>query len=154
MRVKASRLGAGLASGVCAVGLIVMGGAPMASAQVSTTSIAASPLAAVEPVTALPLPAVSPDYPKPANTVNSPPCPYLMTDAYPYEHDGCVVTVQNWMNYENCSVTVDGYYGPLTAEAVRCFETEFGLTVDGEVGPQVRAEIVYLNGGYPDTPSA
>lgn len=57
------------------------------------------------------------------------------------------------MNYAGCYVTVDGYYGPLTANAVSCFEQELGLAEDGEVGPQVRAEIVALNGGYPDTPS-
>lgn len=35
-------------------------------------------------------------------------------------------------------VYVDGQYGPLTASAVRAFQQDSGLVVDGEVGPETR----------------
>lgn len=35
-------------------------------------------------------------------------------------------------------VYVDGQYGPLTAGAVRAFQQDSGLVVDGEVGPETR----------------
>ena len=31
---------------------------------------------------------------------------------------------------------VDGAYGPMTADAVKAFQTDFGLTVDGGAGPE------------------
>jgi peptidoglycan hydrolase-like protein with peptidoglycan-binding domain len=40
----------------------------------------------------------------------------------------------NWLGY-GCTPE-DGYYGPETASIVRQFQSDYGLVVDGEVGPQ------------------
>jgi peptidoglycan hydrolase-like protein with peptidoglycan-binding domain len=47
--------------------------------------------------------------------------------------------------------SIDGVYGPNTASAVRHFQTVRGLTVDGIVGSQSRAEISALNSILPAT---
>jgi DNA-binding winged helix-turn-helix (wHTH) protein len=38
-------------------------------------------------------------------------------------------------------VYLDGQYGPLTATAVRAFQQDYGLVVDGEVGPATRGAL-------------
>jgi peptidoglycan hydrolase-like protein with peptidoglycan-binding domain len=47
--------------------------------------------------------------------------------------------------------SVDGVYGPVTASAVRHFQTVRGLIVDGIVGSQSRSEISALNSILPAT---
>jgi peptidoglycan hydrolase-like protein with peptidoglycan-binding domain len=42
---------------------------------------------------------------------------------------------------------IDGYYGPLTKEAVRDFQGSNGLTVDGIVGPLTWAALESAGGG-------
>lgn len=39
---------------------------------------------------------------------------------------------------------VDGYYGPNTADAVRRFQSMYGLTADGVYGPKTRAKLLKL----------
>jgi peptidoglycan hydrolase-like protein with peptidoglycan-binding domain len=50
-------------------------------------------------------------------------------------------------------VAVDGVFGPVTAEAVRAFQTLLGLSVDGIVGPQTWNHLVngYLAAPDPQT---
>ncbi len=80
-----------------------------------------------------------------------------------------VEQVQFWLgqlaefNTDLPAVAVDGIYGSSTANAVRAFQTKFGLTVDGVVGPATWAAIVEqynslendiqdVPSGYPGTP--
>ncbi len=39
-------------------------------------------------------------------------------------------------------LTIDGIFGPATKEATQVFQTYFGLTVDGKIGPQTWQQIV------------
>jgi hypothetical protein len=60
-----------------------------------------------------------------------------------------VVTLQQELNrqlYPRPNLTEDGIFGPLTERAVRAFQRQAGLGVDGIVGPQTRAAL-----GLPDT---
>ncbi|MCF6325807.1 MAG: peptidoglycan-binding protein [Devosiaceae bacterium] len=42
---------------------------------------------------------------------------------------------------------VDGYYGPLTAEAIRAFERQQGLTVKGSMSPEIIGKILSFKAG-------
>lgn len=75
-------------------------------------------------------------YPKPSNALNSPPCPPVMRQG---ENDGCVITVQNMVNWiVNYGLRVDGAYGPATANGVRALQGFCGVPKDGAVGPDTR----------------
>lgn len=50
----------------------------------------------------------------------------------------------NWIGY-GCTPE-DGYYGPETASIVREFQSDYGLLVDGEVGPQTWNALFALYG--------
>jgi peptidoglycan hydrolase-like protein with peptidoglycan-binding domain len=53
-----------------------------------------------------------------------------------------VVTLQQWLRIAGFDPgPPDGLYGPLTAAAVRSFQEEHSLTVDGKVGPQTRGTL-------------
>ena len=43
------------------------------------------------------------------------------------------------LGYDVGSSGVDGYYGPDTTEAVKQFQRDYNLTVDGKAGPQTKA---------------
>ena len=47
-----------------------------------------------------------------------------------------VRSIQTALNANGANLEVDGAFGPLTEAAVRAFQTDNGLTVDGIVGPQ------------------
>jgi DNA-binding winged helix-turn-helix (wHTH) protein len=51
-------------------------------------------------------------------------------------------------------VYLDGQYGPLTARAVRGFQQDNGLVVDGEVGPETRSALRRARSVQPSTPAA
>ena len=56
--------------------------------------------------------------------------------------------MQYLLNDHGSHLTVDGDFGPLTAAAVRAFQTSHGLTVDGIVGDQTwTALIVQVSAG-------
>jgi len=59
---------------------------------------------------------------------------------WPLEQEGStgenVRTVQYLLNDHGSHLTVDGDFGPLTAAAVRAFQTSHGLSADGIVGDQ------------------
>jgi hypothetical protein len=46
-----------------------------------------------------------------------------------------VSLLQSLLNQHGANLTVDGIFGPLTANAVRNFQRQAGITVDGIVGP-------------------
>jgi peptidoglycan hydrolase-like protein with peptidoglycan-binding domain len=50
--------------------------------------------------------------------------------------EGVIVkTLQRRLNHYGASLSLDGEFGPVTARAVRAFQSANGLTVDGIVGP-------------------
>jgi hypothetical protein len=51
-------------------------------------------------------------------------------------HDSHVTWIQQRLGVHGHKVTVDGYYGPATAAAVKAFQSGAKLTADGQVGPQ------------------
>lgn len=51
-------------------------------------------------------------------------------------------------------LVVDGINGPATRSAVRSFQLQQGLTVDGVVGPRTEAELVRAGGGSPPSRAA
>lgn len=53
------------------------------------------------------------------------------------------IRVAGWAGYDR-SFSVDGQYGPATAQAVRNFQSAYGLTVDGVAGSQTFATIYGL----------
>jgi peptidoglycan hydrolase-like protein with peptidoglycan-binding domain len=61
-----------------------------------------------------------------------------------------VVAIQYLLNQRiGAGLAIDGIFGPLTARAVRNFQSRFHLSVDGEVGPQTwTALIVELQRGF------
>jgi peptidoglycan hydrolase-like protein with peptidoglycan-binding domain len=63
---------------------------------------------------------------------------YVTASAYPLnrcDKGPAVRVVQLFLVELYAPLTVDGFFGPNTEAAVRNFQTEFGLTVDGLVGP-------------------
>ena len=53
-----------------------------------------------------------------------------------------VPSLQYLLRKRNHPVMVDGIFGPRTATAVRAFQTEKNLAVDGDVGPRTWAALV------------
>ncbi|WP_457029457.1 peptidoglycan-binding domain-containing protein [Kitasatospora sp. P5_F3] len=61
-----------------------------------------------------------------------------------------VADLQRQLNAELTQLTpltVDGRFGPLTAEAVTLFQTCAGIEIDGVVGPQTRTALKTTEGG-------
>lgn len=67
------------------------------------------------------------------------------------ENDGCVVELQNLLNRHGQSVTADGSFGPATLGAVRVFQSEAGLSVDGLVGPATKQALYDADANTPAT---
>jgi peptidoglycan hydrolase-like protein with peptidoglycan-binding domain len=53
----------------------------------------------------------------------------------------CVAELQYELNSHGAGLAVDGLFGSLTAAAVRTFQSQNGLDVDGIVGPQTKAAL-------------
>ncbi|OIJ65314.1 peptidoglycan-binding protein [Streptomyces mangrovisoli] len=75
--------------------------------------------------------------PSPIN-LNSSSCPSNIVQG---QKSGCVTELQSLLNHHGADVAVDGDFGPLTASAVRDFQAEKGLSVDGQVGPNTKAAL-------------
>jgi peptidoglycan hydrolase-like protein with peptidoglycan-binding domain len=56
-------------------------------------------------------------------------------------HGAEVEALQMELNEFGVQVDIDGHFGPKTEEAVKHFQTAFGLHADGIVGPQTRAAL-------------
>ncbi|WP_338017408.1 peptidoglycan-binding protein [Streptomyces adustus] len=75
------------------------------------------------------------------------PAPIVLTSAScPSEivqgqKSGCVTELQSLLNHHGADLAVDGDFGPMTASAVRDFQVEKGLSVDGKVGPNTKAAL-------------
>ena len=57
-------------------------------------------------------------------------------------HGGAVTNVQFLLQVDGVSVGIDGVFGAETTTAVQVFQREFGLTVDGVVGPVTWAALL------------
>ncbi|MBF9069075.1 C40 family peptidase [Streptacidiphilus fuscans] len=79
--------------------------------------------------------------------LNSSSCPANMTGG---ENDGCVTELQTLLNTHGFRLTVDGDFGNGTLAAVRTFQSETGIAVDGQVGPQTKAELYVSSTSVPD----
>jgi peptidoglycan hydrolase-like protein with peptidoglycan-binding domain len=78
--------------------------------------------------------------PAPIN-LNSGSCP---TNISRGQHSGCVTELQSLLNHHGAELAVDGDFGPLTEAAVRDFQAEKGLLIDGIVGPQTKSALYGL----------
>jgi peptidoglycan hydrolase-like protein with peptidoglycan-binding domain len=75
--------------------------------------------------------------PAPIN-LNSGSCPANISRG---QHSGCVTELQSLLNHHGAELAVDGDFGPLTEAAVRDFQAERGLLVDGIVGSQTKGAL-------------
>jgi hypothetical protein len=75
--------------------------------------------------------------PAPIN-LNSGSCP---ADIVRGQHSDCVTELRSLLNHHGAELAVDGDFGPLTEAAVRDFQAEKGLLVDGIVGPQTKGAL-------------
>jgi len=71
----------------------------------------------------------------------SAPAPRLLRLTAPYMTGSDVQTVQQHLHSLGYKLTVDGVFGPVTAQTVRTFQARVGLSVDGIVGPKTRAKL-------------
>lgn len=67
--------------------------------------------------------------------------PRLLRLTQPFMQGEDVRQVQEALVRMGFALAADGIYGPITEGAVRQFQTDKGLTVDGLVGPQTRAAL-------------
>lgn len=65
-----------------------------------------------------------------------------------------VSAVQSQLNSRSHSVAVTGNFGPETDSAVRFFQQDLGIAVDGVVGPQTWSALVSSFLSSPDVPTA
>jgi peptidoglycan hydrolase-like protein with peptidoglycan-binding domain len=72
--------------------------------------------------------------PAPVNLTSSS-CPANISRG---ESDGCVVELQSLLNQHGNNLTVDGIFGQGTLSAVRIFQSQVGIAVDGVVGPNTK----------------
>jgi peptidoglycan hydrolase-like protein with peptidoglycan-binding domain len=75
--------------------------------------------------------------PAPIN-LNSASCPGEIVKG---QRSGCVTELQSLLNHHGADLAVDGDFGSLTDSAVRDFQAEKGLSVDGQVGPNTKAAL-------------
>lgn len=84
--------------------------------------------------------------PKSTTGRGSPPVIPTACSAHTYSQGNvgsCVQTIQQLLNHDDAAgLKVDGIFGPVTATAVRNFQTAQGLAVNGIVGPQTWARLV------------
>jgi len=86
--------------------------------------------------------------PVPIN-LNSSSCPANIVRG---QHSGCVTELQSLLNHHGAELAVDGDFGPLTEAAVRDFQVEKGLSVDGIVGPQTKGALYGVVSPPPSPP--
>jgi len=79
--------------------------------------------------------------------LNSSACPANMTQG---EDDGCVTQLQTLLNTHGFDLTADGDFGANTVAAVRTFQSETGIAVDGQVGPQTKGQLYITSTSAPD----
>ena len=60
------------------------------------------------------------------------------------DRDHPVRTLQDLLRQRGQGVTVDGSFGPMTEAAVRAFQEDRSLTVDGVVGPQSWGSLIIM----------
>src|SRR5690554_3421229 len=65
-----------------------------------------------------------------------------MKNKQPMMRGDDVEELQESLNQLGYDISVDGYYGNETADAVKDYQTSKGLGVDGKVGPNTREEIM------------
>jgi peptidoglycan hydrolase-like protein with peptidoglycan-binding domain len=75
--------------------------------------------------------------PSPIN-LNSSSCPSNIVQG---QKSGCVTELQSLLNHHGADLAVDGDFGPATRNAVLDFQSEKGISVDGQVGPQTKAAL-------------
>ncbi|HEV2373076.1 MAG TPA: peptidoglycan-binding protein [Streptosporangiaceae bacterium] len=76
-------------------------------------------------------------------------CP---TDISEGQISGCVTELQELLNEHGANLAVDGDFGPATLAAVKTYQADHGLSVDGIVGPQTKASLTGSGGGNPPPP--
>jgi peptidoglycan hydrolase-like protein with peptidoglycan-binding domain len=72
--------------------------------------------------------------------------PVLIVETQQGSTGSAVIALQRQLNAHGAKLTVDGDFGPLTAAAVKSYQSKHGLGVDGIAGPQTWSSLV---GGRP-----
>jgi murein L,D-transpeptidase YcbB/YkuD len=102
-----------------------------------TPSTAGQPAATTTAATAT---TTAPPRTEPTRNAPPPACPsYTPTDNYHLDlcdSGPAVRLAQERLRAIDSSLTVDGYFGPATRDAVSTFQQQRGLTVDGQIGPE------------------
>jgi hypothetical protein len=66
---------------------------------------------------------------------------YWYRKTKPMQHSLYIKQMQVWLNGWGYKVDVDEYYGPKMAAAVKAFQKDHKLEIDGKVGPRTWAEL-------------
>lgn len=55
-------------------------------------------------------------------------------------YDASIRKIQNFLKWYGCTITIDGDYGPKTAECVKKFQKAVKISIDGQYGPKTLAK--------------
>ena len=79
-------------------------------------------------------------------TLTSTSCPTIIAQG---ASGNCVKELQNLLNSYGAGLTIDGSFGPATYGAVRNFQSQARIAVDGQVGPQTKNALYAGTGTIP-----
>jgi peptidoglycan hydrolase-like protein with peptidoglycan-binding domain len=76
---------------------------------------------------------------------------YCPSDVRQPEHDGCVTELQIQLDNHGASpqLAITGNFDSATLAATEAFQSAQGLVVDGQVGPNTKAALYYVDPGVP-----
>ncbi len=103
-------------------------GTALALLALGATTLAGLPVSTASPAQAAPAPI----------RLTSSSCPAVVA---PGQQGGCVAELQRLLDLHGAGLQVDGDFGPATSRAVRTFQAEVAIAVDGLVGSATKAKL-------------